>query len=176
MDELFKGLSDPVRRQILELLSAQPLNVNQINEHFSHISRQAVSKHLHTLEASGWIRIYQAGRERYGYLNKIAFYGLRDWLRSYLSIDKRSLDNDHGVFLERTAYKKGAPLTYPVMLQAMLSKDHDFDGLFYNAVKTTGIFCKPSCSANPRPDNVIFYPTRDEALKHGFRACKRCKP
>lgn len=176
MDELFKGLADPVRRQILELLLQQPLNVNQINEHFNEISRQAVSKHMSILETCGWIRIYQAGRERYGYLNKTAFYHLKDWLQVYLSMDQRSLHNDHGVFLERTAYKKGAPLTYPVMLQAMLSKDKDFDERFFNAVKTTGIFCKPSCSANPRPDNVIFYPTRDEALKHGFRPCKRCKP
>ncbi|MCK7556393.1 helix-turn-helix domain-containing protein [Chitinophaga sedimenti] len=45
MDGLFKGIADPVRRQILELLSRQPLNVNQINEHFGDISRQAVSKH-----------------------------------------------------------------------------------------------------------------------------------
>ncbi|KAA2239474.1 metalloregulator ArsR/SmtB family transcription factor [Chitinophaga agrisoli] len=176
MDELFKGLADPVRRQILELLLQQPLNVNQINEHFSDISRQAVSKHLSVLEDSGWIRIYQAGRERYGYLNKTAFYQLKDWLQVYLNQDRRSLRNDHGVFLERATYKKGAPLTYPVMLQAMLSKDKDFDNRFFNAVKTTGIFCKPSCSANPRPDNVIFYGTRDEAIKNGFRACKRCKP
>ncbi|MCK7556392.1 hypothetical protein MKQ70_15765 [Chitinophaga sedimenti] len=62
------------------------------------------------------------------------------------------------------------------MLQAMLSKDREFDGVFYNAVKTTGIFCKPSCSANPRPDNVIFYLHREDAEKNGFRACKRCKP
>jgi len=176
MDELFKGLADPVRRQILELLLQQPLNVNQINEHFSSISRQAVSKHISVLEDCGWIKIYQAGRERYGYLNKAAFYQLQDWLKDYLDKYQHSLKNDHGVFLERTAYKKGAPLTYPVMLQAMLSKDKDFDTVFYNAVRTTGIFCRPSCSANPRPDNVIFYATREEALKNGFRACKRCKP
>ncbi|HEU4555139.1 MAG TPA: metalloregulator ArsR/SmtB family transcription factor [Chitinophaga sp.] len=176
MDELFKGLADPVRRQILELLLQQPLNVNQINEHFSHISRQAVSKHIGVLEDCGWIKIYQAGRERYGYLNKAAFYQLKNWLKDYLDKDQHSLKNDHGVFLERATYKKGAPLTYPVMLQAMLSKDKAFDTIFYNAVKTTGIFCRPSCAANPRPDNVIFYATREEALKNGFRACKRCKP
>jgi methylphosphotriester-DNA--protein-cysteine methyltransferase len=67
-------------------------------------------------------------------------------------------------------------LTQHVMLQAMLNKDADFDGLFYYAVRTTGIFCKPSCSASPHPENVTFYPTKDEALKNSFRACKRCKP
>jgi DNA-binding transcriptional ArsR family regulator len=176
MDGLFKGIADPVRRQILELLSRQPLNVNQINEHFADISRQAVSKHLAVLEEAGWIKIYQAGRERYGYLNKAAFYELKDWLQEYLDIDRSSLRNDHGVFLEKTGYRKGDALTHPVMLQAMLSKDREFDGVFYNAVKTTGIFCKPSCSANPRPDNVIFYLHREDAEKNGFRACKRCKP
>lgn len=176
MDELFKGVADQIRRDILALLRIQPLNVNQINDHFGHISRQAVSRHLQVLEEGGWIKIYQAGRERYGYLNKASFYAFEEWLDSYLHWGKRSLHNDHGVFLEKTTYKKGTPLTYPVMLQAMLSKDKDFDGLFYNAVKTTGIFCKPSCSANPRPDNVIFYNNREDALKNGYRACKRCKP
>lgn len=176
MEELFKGVADPVRREILALLRKQPLNVNQINEQFGHISRQAVSKHLQLLEDSGWIKIYQAGRERYGYLNRQAFLSFKDWVDSYLQWGEQSLDNDHGVFLEGLTYKKGMPLTHPVMLQAMLSKDSSFDGVFYNAVKTTGIFCKPSCSANPRPDNVTFYTTREEALKNGYRACKRCKP
>jgi DNA-binding transcriptional ArsR family regulator len=176
MDELFKGVADPVRRQILELLLKQPLNVNQINEHFGHITRQGVSKHLNILEDCGWIKIYQAGRERYGYLNKAAFYAMQEWLQAYLSPGRAFLDNDHGVFLERNTYKKDDPLTYPVMLQAMLSKDKDFDTLFYTAVKTTGIFCKPSCSANPKPDNILFYHHREEALKNGYRACLRCKP
>lgn len=176
MDELFKGVADPVRRQMLELLLKQPLNVNQINEHFGDISRQAVSKHLNILEACAWIKIYQAGRERYGYLNKAAFYAMQEWLQAYLDQDRASLDNDHGVFLEHSTYKKGDPLTYPVMLQAMLSKDKDFDTLFYIAVKTTGIFCRPFCPANPRPDNVIFYLNREEALRNNYRACKRCTP
>lgn len=176
MDELFKGIADPVRRDMLDLLRRQPLNVNQINEHFGEISRQAVSKHLGVLEACGLVKIYQAGRERYGYLNKSAFFQLRDWLQDYLHLDDHSVENDHGVFLERAVYKPGMELTYPVMLQAMLSKDRSFDAIFYNAVKTTGIFCKPSCGANPRPDNVIFYATREDAIKNGYRACKRCKP
>lgn len=176
MDELFKGIADPLRREVLELLRKAPLNINQINDHFGHISRQAVSRHLQLLEETGWIRIYQAGRERYGYLSKSAFFAFKDWVDSYLQWGAHSIDNDHGVFLDDTAYKKGMPLTQPVMLQALLSKDKAFDGVFYTAVKTTGIFCKPSCSANPRPDNIIFYDKKDDALKNGYRACKRCKP
>lgn len=176
MDELFKGIADPLRREVLELLRREPLNINQINEHFNDISRQAVSKHLQVLEDTGWIKIYQAGRERYGYLNKSAFFAFRSWVDTYLQWGEHSIANDHGVFLEHTNYKAGMPLTQPVMLQALLSKDKAFDGIFYTGVKTTGIFCKPSCSANPRPDNVIFYENKEDALKNGYRACKRCKP
>jgi methylphosphotriester-DNA--protein-cysteine methyltransferase len=66
--------------------------------------------------------------------------------------------------------------THPVMLQAMLSNDKAFDGVFYYGVRTTGIFCKPSCVANPRQENVTFYRNKEAALKNGYRACKRCKP
>ena len=46
----------------------------------------------------------------------------------------------------------------------------------FNAVKTTRIYCRPSCSARPKPENVITYPTREAAERDGFRACKRCRP
>jgi methylphosphotriester-DNA--protein-cysteine methyltransferase len=55
-------------------------------------------------------------------------------------------------------------------------KNTKYDGVFYTAVKTTGIFCLPSCRAKkPKKENVIFYDTREDALKNGFRACKICK-
>ena len=51
------------------------------------------------------------------------------------------------------------------------------DGKFYYAVRTTGVYCRPSCAARPaRPENVDFYATREEAEKAGFRPCKRCQP
>jgi len=46
----------------------------------------------------------------------------------------------------------------------------------FNAVKTTKIYCRPSCSARPKPENVTAYPTREAAEDAGFRACKRCRP
>jgi len=46
----------------------------------------------------------------------------------------------------------------------------------YTAVKTTGIFCLPSCPARPKPENVEFFTSRAEALLAGYRACKRCRP
>jgi len=57
------------------------------------------------------------------------------------------------------------------------NKDKKYDGEFYIAVKTTGIFCLPSCRAKkPLKKNVIFYDTTYEVIKNGFRACKICKP
>src|SRR6202046_866939 len=48
---------------------------------------------------------------------------------------------------------------------------------FYYSVKTTGVYCRPSCAARPaRPENVQFHLTCEDAEKAGFRPCKRCKP
>lgn len=56
-------------------------------------------------------------------------------------------------------------------------RDHSFDGHFYYAVKTTGVYCKPSCASRAaKPENVRFYATREDAERAGFRPCKRCKP
>ena len=56
-------------------------------------------------------------------------------------------------------------------------RDTSYDGVFYTAVKTTKIFCLPSCRAQkPLEKNVIFYDTKEEAINSGFRACKVCKP
>ena len=61
--------------------------------------------------------------------------------------------------------------------RAVQSKDSRFDGWFYTAVRTTGIYCRPSCPAvTPRRQNVTFYPTAAAAQLAGYRACKRCRP
>jgi methylated-DNA-[protein]-cysteine S-methyltransferase len=57
------------------------------------------------------------------------------------------------------------------------SKDKKYNGSFFTAVKTTGIYCLPSCSARkPKRENIVFYDTKEEAILSGFRACKVCKP
>jgi AraC family transcriptional regulator of adaptative response / DNA-3-methyladenine glycosylase II len=61
--------------------------------------------------------------------------------------------------------------------RAVLGKDRRFDGVFYTGVRTTGIYCRPSCPAvTPRRKNVVFYPTAAAAQGAGFRACRRCRP
>ncbi len=60
---------------------------------------------------------------------------------------------------------------------AVQSRDHRFDGWFVTAVRTTGIYCRPSCPAiTPKRSNVDFFPTAAAAQQRGFRACKRCRP
>ena len=57
------------------------------------------------------------------------------------------------------------------------SKNCEFDGIFYTGVRTTKIYCKPSCAAKtPKRENVRFFRSCDEAELNNFRACLRCKP
>lgn len=61
--------------------------------------------------------------------------------------------------------------------KALLEKNTEYEGVFYVGVKTTGIFCRPTCPARkPKYDNCEFYRTAHEALLASFRPCIRCKP
>ncbi len=63
------------------------------------------------------------------------------------------------------------------MYRASVDRDPSYDGLFVMAVKTTGIFCRATCPARkPRFENVEFFETTTEAIRRGYRACKRCRP
>jgi AraC family transcriptional regulator of adaptative response/methylated-DNA-[protein]-cysteine methyltransferase len=60
---------------------------------------------------------------------------------------------------------------------AVAARDPAADGKFYYSVKTTGVYCRPSCPARlAKPENVHLHNTREDAEKAGFRSCKRCKP
>jgi AraC family transcriptional regulator of adaptative response/methylated-DNA-[protein]-cysteine methyltransferase len=59
---------------------------------------------------------------------------------------------------------------------AVCSRDRACDGLFYTGVRTTGVYCRPSCAARPLRKNVSFYDTPAAAEAAGLRACKRCRP
>ncbi|WP_340384974.1 AlkA N-terminal domain-containing protein [Streptomyces sp. SS7] len=62
-------------------------------------------------------------------------------------------------------------------VRAVQSKDARFDGWFFTAVLTTGIYCRPSCPAvPPKPRNMVFHPSAAACQQAGFRACKRCRP
>jgi len=60
---------------------------------------------------------------------------------------------------------------------AVMNRDQRADAHFLCAVKTTGIYCRPSCPARlPKRENVTFFDTPEAAEHAGFRPCKRCKP
>ena len=63
------------------------------------------------------------------------------------------------------------------MYRALVERDTRSDGLFVAAIRTTGIFCRPSCGARkPKPENVEYFATPREAMLRGYRPCKRCSP
>ncbi len=63
------------------------------------------------------------------------------------------------------------------MYKALLDKNSQYEGVFIVGVRTTGIFCRPTCSARkPKYENVEFFASTKEALTNGYRACKICRP
>lgn len=63
------------------------------------------------------------------------------------------------------------------MYRALSRRDPAYEGVFFTGVKTTGIFCRPTCRAKkPLPQNVEFFPTVTEALHGGYRPCRLCRP
>jgi methylphosphotriester-DNA--protein-cysteine methyltransferase len=67
-------------------------------------------------------------------------------------------------------------LSYDEMLGAMMTDDSRYDGVFYVCVRSTGIYCLPSCKAkDPLLKNVVFHRSKEEAVAQGFRGCLRCR-
>ncbi len=66
---------------------------------------------------------------------------------------------------------------FRTMYRALDHRDAAYEGVFFTCVKTTGIFCRPTCRAKkPKPENVEFVPTATEALHAGYRPCRLCRP
>ncbi len=67
-------------------------------------------------------------------------------------------------------------MTFAEMYDAVISNDESYDTVFFYAVKSTGIYCRPSCKSKaPKSENIKFYATAEEAIKAGYRPCKRCR-
>ena len=63
------------------------------------------------------------------------------------------------------------------MYDAFMKRDTSYEGIFFVAVKTTGIFCRPTCGARrPKRENIEFYPSAKAALLNGYRPCRVCNP
>jgi AraC family transcriptional regulator of adaptative response/methylated-DNA-[protein]-cysteine methyltransferase len=86
--------------------------------------------------------------------------------------------HDKETFMKTTALEPAAVATeQDPRWQSVLARDPSADGTFYYSVKTTGVYCFPSCAARPaNPRNISFHLTREDAELAGFRPCKRCKP
>jgi AraC family transcriptional regulator, regulatory protein of adaptative response / DNA-3-methyladenine glycosylase II len=68
-------------------------------------------------------------------------------------------------------------LDFDTCYRALLARDQRFDGRFFTAVTSSGVFCRPVCPARtPARGNVRFYPHAGAAEAAGFRACRRCRP
>ncbi len=67
-------------------------------------------------------------------------------------------------------------LTFDEMYAAVIQNDESYDTVFFYAVKSTGIYCRPSCrSKTPKVENMEFFGTADQAIATGYRPCKRCR-
>lgn len=67
-------------------------------------------------------------------------------------------------------------MTEQEMWEAVRHNDASYDGIFFYAVKTTGIYCRPSCKSKlPKRENICFFDTAEQALASGFHPCKRCR-
>jgi AraC family transcriptional regulator of adaptative response / DNA-3-methyladenine glycosylase II len=66
--------------------------------------------------------------------------------------------------------------SHDLRYQALVTRDHRFDGKFFVAVKTTGVYCRPICPARPKRENVEFFSTAQAAELAGYRPCLRCRP
>jgi AraC family transcriptional regulator of adaptative response / methylphosphotriester-DNA alkyltransferase methyltransferase len=97
-------------------------------------------------------------------------------------------DIDNSVEIDATGSRAGgnvlpmstgtmSQLSPQAMWSAFYRGDDRYDGRFVTAVRTTGIFCRPSCTCRkPRRENVLFYRSPSQAARAGYRPCKRCRP
>src|SRR5262249_58734675 len=88
-----------------------------------------------------------------------------------------AIRHDEPMRAERTKETTAAFATDEGRWEAVRRRDRAADGAFYFSVRTTGVYCRPSCGARlPRRENVAFHASPAAAEKAGFRPCKRCRP
>jgi len=97
--DVFQAIADPTRRQIINMLASQSLNLNAVADNFD-VSRPAISKHIKILTECGLITIKQQGRERYCQANLKSLNQVADWVEQYRIFWTGKLDA-LGDFLEK---------------------------------------------------------------------------
>ena len=105
--DVFQAIADPTRRDIIHLLSQQPLNLNAVAENFA-ISRPAISKHIKILTECGLISIKQQGRERVCEAQLKKLSEVSEWIEQYRTFWNKKLDA-LGSFLGSPSQTKRQP-------------------------------------------------------------------
>lgn len=93
--DVFQAIADPTRRDILNLIAGEPLNLNSIAENFE-VSRPAISQHIKILDESGLVVIRKKGRQRFCYIQPQKIKEVDDWLEPFKKLWKQrfsQLDN-----------------------------------------------------------------------------------
>ncbi len=89
--DVFQAIADPTRRQIINLIAHNTLNLNKVAEQFE-VSRPAISKHIKILEECGLLNIKQVGRERFCEANLESLNEVSDWIEQYKAMWNKKLD------------------------------------------------------------------------------------
>ncbi len=89
--DVFQAIADPVRREIIELLSEEPMNLNAIAEQFD-ISRPAISRHIKILNECGLVAIEQKGRERFCIIKPDTLSEIANWIDPFRELWEQRLD------------------------------------------------------------------------------------
>lgn len=108
--DVFQGIADPTRRQIINMIARQSLNLNAVAEHFD-ISRPAISRHIKILSECGLIIIKQKGRERYCEANLRSLGEVSDFIEKYRVFWTTKLDSlEHFLAKENKATRNSKPI------------------------------------------------------------------
>lgn len=105
--DVFQAIADPTRREIINVLADQPLNLNAVAENF-HISRPAISKHIKILTECGLVTIKQQGRERYCEANLKKLSEVAKWIDQYRIFWTGKLDALENFLSKESSKKKRA--------------------------------------------------------------------
>jgi DNA-binding transcriptional ArsR family regulator len=89
--DVFQAIADPTRREIIRLVSKQPLNLNAVAENFE-VSRPAISKHIKILTECGLVKIQQQGRERFCVAQLGKLSEVNDWVEQYKQFWDQKMD------------------------------------------------------------------------------------
>ncbi|MEP4276724.1 MAG: metalloregulator ArsR/SmtB family transcription factor [Balneola sp.] len=102
--DVFQAIADPVRREIIEILSEEPLNLNAIAEQFD-ISRPAISRHIKILNECGLVAIEQQGRERFCIIEPDTLAEIANWIDPFRELWEQRLDSFE-MYLEQLQSKQ----------------------------------------------------------------------